>query len=118
MPNPYTFPGLRGAKLPVQLFLNKTPPEKIVKVTCEVIGIEHNAFVGKGRKKEVCEARHIVSYILVNKLSMTLEKAGSQYLGKRDHTTVINSIRKFNNLYETEEDFRNKVHIILDNINV
>ena len=118
MPNPYTFPGLRGAKIPVQLFVYKTPPEKIIKVACEVLGVEYHAFVGKGRRKEVCEARHIVSYILVKKLYMTLERVGSEYLGKRDHTTVINSIRKFNNLYDTEEDFRNKVHIILDNVNV
>jgi chromosomal replication initiator protein len=118
MPNPYTFPGLKGAKIPVQLFVNKTPPDDIIKIACRVLCVEIDDFLSKNRKKEISEARHIVSYLLVKKLGITLEKTGAAYLGNRDHTTVINSLRKFNNLYDTEEDFRNKVHIILDNINV
>jgi chromosomal replication initiator protein len=118
MLNPYTFPGLKGAKIPVQLFVKKTPPNKIIKTTCEVLSIEIDDFMGKNRKKDVCEARHIVCYILVKKLGLTLGNTGLKYLGNRDHSTVINSIRKFNNLYETEESFRNKVHLILDNVNV
>lgn len=116
--NPYVFAGLKGKKLPVQLFINKTSASEVVRVACDVFDIEHNSFVGKGRKREVCEARHIVSYILVKKLGMTLKKVGENYLGKRDHTTVINSLKKYNNLHQTDEEFRNKASLILDKVNV
>lgn len=116
--NAYIIPGLRGAKLPVHLFLNKTTPERVVRATCEVLNVERDDLVGKTRKKEVVEARHIISFILVKRVGLTLKRVGQYYLGGRDHTTVINSIKKFDNLYETEETFRAKVYTITNNISI
>lgn len=116
--NAYIIPGLKGARLPVKLFLDKTTPEKVVKATCEALNIDRSDVVGKTRKKEVVEARHIISFILVKKVGLTLKRVGQYYLGGRDHTTVINSIKKFDNLYQTEEGFRAKVYTITNNISI
>ena len=116
--NPYVFPGLKGAKIPVQFFLTNTTPENVIQATCEVLKIPHNQLVGKTRKREVVEARHIISFILVKKAGMTLEKVGMNYLGGRDHSTVINSLRQFNALFDTEEQFQNKFYSVLNNISI
>lgn len=114
--NPYIIPGLKGAKLPIQIFMNKTTPNRIIEVTCDILQIDKELVAKKGRSRQIAEARHIISYIFVKKLGMTLDKVGKEYLGGRDHSTVINSIRKFNNLYETEDEFKNKVYSIMSNI--
>lgn len=116
--NPYVFPGLKGTRLQVQFFLKETTPEKLIEATCEVLNIEHKQLVGKTRKREVVEARHIISFILVKKAGMTLEKVGMKYLGGRDHSTVINSLRQFNALYDTEEQFQKKFYSVLNNISI
>lgn len=114
--NAYIIPGIRGAKLPVNLFLNRTTAERVVRATCDVLNVDINDLIGKTRKKEVVEARHIISFILVKRVGLTLKTVGQLYLGGRDHTTIINSLKKFDNLYDTEESFRDKVYTITGNI--
>jgi chromosomal replication initiation ATPase DnaA len=49
-------------------------------------------------------------------MGMTLKAVGIEVLGGRDHTTVINSIKKFSNLYETEELFKENSNLIVENL--
>lgn len=114
--SPYIIPGLKGIKLPIYAFMSKTTPEKIIEVTCDVLNLKLEDISKKCRHRQVVEARHIICYILVKKIGMTLDKVGKEYMGGRDHSTVINSIKKFGNLYDTEEEFRNKVYNIMSNI--
>ena len=60
--------------------------------------------------------RHFVSWFLVKQMGMTLKSVGVEVLGGRDHTTVINSIKKFSNLYETEELFKENSNLIVENL--
>jgi hypothetical protein len=50
------------------------------------------------------ELRFIFCFI-AKKLNYTLDEIGD-FLGKRDHTTVIYAIRTFKNLYETDVKFK------------
>ena len=41
---------------------------------------------------------------------------GKNVLGGRDHTTVINNIEAFQNLYDTDDMFRAKADLIIENL--
>lgn len=68
----------------------------------------------KYRIRELVELRCIFSY-LAKKLGYSLKRTG-QFLGNRDHTTILNNLRVFRNLYETDENFKNKYLIIITHI--
>jgi chromosomal replication initiation ATPase DnaA len=100
-------PGLRGAKIPVNVFkpMKGCSIDEIVKVVCDECSTTP-------------EARQIISFIMVKKVRCTLVYVGKVVLGGRDHTTVIHCIRNFENLYETEKGYRDKVERILNRLSV
>ncbi len=118
--SPYVMPGLRGAKIPVNVFkpMKGCSIDEIVKVVCEECSTTPEAIVGKRRNRYIVEARQIISFIMVKKVRCTLVSVGKVVLGGRDHTTVIHCIRNFENLYETEKGYRDKVERILNRLSV
>ena len=68
----------------------------------------------KDRSRELVELRCIFFFI-ARSMKYGLKQLG-RYLGNRDHTTVIHGINTFRNLYETDERFREKYYLIINNI--
>lgn len=66
------------------------------------------------RHREIVELRMIYCYI-ARKLTYTLGQIG-EYLGNRDHTTVIHNTKVFMELYESNELFREKYYKIINHI--
>lgn len=66
------------------------------------------------RFRDLTDLRHIYCYI-ANKMGHSLSEVGKS-LNNRDHTTVINSVRKFKSLIETDKEFREKYIKILNHI--
>lgn len=118
--SPYVMPGLRGAKIPVNVFkpMRGCSTEEIVNVVCEELGTTPEAVRGSRRNRQIVEARQIISFIMVKKVRCTLVYVGQEALGGRDHTTVIHSLRNFENLYETEEGYRDMVNRILNKLSI
>ena len=69
----------------------------------------------KNRTRAIVELRCIFSFI-ARSMGYTYKEIGF-YLGGRDHTTAIYSVKTFKNLYETDECFRSKYFTIINNIN-
>jgi hypothetical protein len=68
----------------------------------------------KIRIRELAELRHIYCF-LARSMNFKLTSIG-MYLGGRDHTTVLNSIMVFKNLYKTDDSFREKFKRITNHI--
>lgn len=60
------------------------------------------------RRKRVVYARHCASYFLRIYTKMTLEEV-AEALGNTDHSTVVNSIKVFHALNDTEDEYSEKV---------
>nr|WP_307909165.1 helix-turn-helix domain-containing protein [Mycoplasmopsis bovis] len=60
--------------------------------------------LGKSRRKDVVLARHIAIWIVKKQLDLSLEQIG-KFFGNRDHSTIINAVRKIEK--ETEQSDRN-----------
>ena len=68
----------------------------------------------KSRKREIVELRMIFCF-LARSMRNTLGTIGD-FLGGRDHTTVIHNITTFVNLMETNEQFKNQFFEIINHI--
>lgn len=67
--------------------------------------------VSKSRKRELVELRMMFCY-LTRSMKYKLETIGD-YLGGKDHTTVMHNVASFINLIETNDNFRSKfLHIL------
>lgn len=88
---------------------NPSSPDEIVMEVCKYYGITVTQLLGRSRKKEIKDPRHVASYILC-KCGYSLKAVG-KILGNRDHTTIINSrdrvIYDLENMPEGDRNFIN-----------
>ncbi|NLW29732.1 MAG: chromosomal replication initiator protein DnaA [Erysipelothrix sp.] len=64
---------------------------KIKRVVCDYYGITKTQLVSKVRTKQIANARHIAIHLSRKHLDLPFVKIGEEF-GKRDHSTVINSV--------------------------
>lgn len=62
----------------------------------------------RSRRKRVVFARHCACYFLRHYTRMTLEEI-AESVGNCDHSTVVNSIKVFHNLNDTDQEYHLKV---------
>jgi hypothetical protein len=68
----------------------------------------------KDRTRSIVELRCIFFFI-ARSMKYPLKHLGN-YMGGRDHTTVMHGITTFRNLYETDPLFRDKYYLIINQI--
>lgn len=89
----------------------------IINKVSEIYGHSPSMVCGQLRWKKLVEARMIIAHILRNDkyLEMSLKSIGFM-LGRRDHTTIIHSIRSIEDRIEVYPDFRLKVIDIYEKV--
>jgi chromosomal replication initiator protein len=85
----------------------------IINKTCQYFNIAKAEVLGKSRKKEIVEARMIAIYLIRDILSLPLQSIGSLF-GGRDHTTIINSRNKIEELLSSSARTKIQVNDIKD----
>ena len=71
---------------------------------------------GQRRSKNLAKARQVSMYLMRNLTNLSLVDIGSQYEG-RNHSTVLTSIRKVEDLIKTDPEISATVRDISSNIN-
>jgi chromosomal replication initiation ATPase DnaA len=94
--------------------------EFIIHLVAAERGCDVKDIVGTARRFYVVTTRHIIMKIL--RQTFADRRRGVYYrvgmktigkmLGKRNHSTVINGVKAFNNLYDTEVEMRDSYHVI------
>jgi len=84
-------------------------PDDIIKAVCNFFNISISDIIGKSRMKNVVLPRQITIYLMRNLTSLSLKEIGNLF-GK-DHTTIIHSIEKIQDLKKDR-----KVKDIIDRI--
>lgn len=89
--------------------------KELMVIVCESFGVSKEDLVGSSRLKRIATARHAYCY-LCNKLDpyCTLKKIGDS-LG-RDHSTVVNSCRKCDDLRATDYHFAATFDVCLEKV--
>ncbi len=100
--------------------ITQTPLEtfsfnKILKSVAEFYEIEEKDIISKSRKRELVKSRQIIIYLLRKELSYSYPHIGKK-IGKKDHTTIIHSYRKIEKKIKEDEDIREEIYLIRENI--
>ena len=108
--SPYSYAGIRISDLPPNIrrvirMRTRIYSQAIISEAIEkVSGVDFSMLAHKTRKHSVVYARHIYCFQMRDKTNLSLKEIG-QTLGGRDHTTVVNSVRVYHNLNETDDTF-------------
>lgn len=98
-------------------FNKQITEEELFEIIEKKSGISKIKIISPCRKREYVDMRQLVAYILRTNFNRTLSSVG-ETLGDRDHTTIVNSIRKFHNLYETNSYYKNTCDNIFKTIKI
>ena len=122
--NPYVFPGLKLTQRERENFKNnqrslryRISKDEILEIIAEECCIKVSDIADKTRKREVINGRFIFCGIMKEHFGYSLKKIG-EFVGGRDHTTVIHSIEKYHDRYQTEEHYRMIVNNIYNKIGI
>ena len=116
--NPYIIPGLKNIKVPARYLnlVSKITIDSVLNTVCEVYCVDKKLLPAKTRKRNIVEARHMISWILVKRVGMSMSSVGRDILGGRDHTTIINSLKVYSNLYDTDDSFKAKSNLVMEKL--
>ncbi len=77
-------------------------PESVISAVCTYYRVNKTDLVGKCKKKELVLPRQICCYLMCEVLSLPLISIG-KYLGNRDHTTIMYSRNKVEEMMKTND---------------
>lgn len=110
--------------MPIDIILAERVISRIVNITPKVMSIEFirdtvcdffklsvDAISTKSRKLEVVQARQIAMYLSKNLTKNSLSTIGN-YIGQRDHATVLHACKKVMDLMDTDKHFKKNVEEI------
>lgn len=83
-------------------------PETIISGVCGYYKFKKDDLLGKGKKADLVKARQICAYLMCDLLSLPLVSIGN-LLGGRDHTTIMYSRDKIENLIKYNEKIAKEV---------
>lgn len=87
---------------------NDLKAKDVIRVVTDYYGLTKQQLLGKTRTKNVSNARHIAMYLCRKHLDLTYDEIGEQFGGK-DHSTVISSCQKIENLVKTDASYEKAV---------
>ena len=82
--------------------------DEIIKKVADYYGVEVAAVNTRSRKREVALVRQVSMYFAKKYLDMSNAKIG-QYIGQRDHATVIHACKVVADLADTDKQFRTEL---------
>jgi chromosomal replication initiator protein len=85
--------------------------DAIIKKVADYYGVEVESINTRSRKREVVLVRQVAMYMSKKYLDISTSKIG-QYIGNRDHATVVHACKAIANLAETDKQFRNELNEI------
>jgi len=122
--NPYVFPGLKLTQRERENFKNnqrslryRISKDEILEIIAEECCIKVSDIADRTRKREVINGRFIFCGIMKEHFGYSLKKIG-EFVGGRDHTTVIHSIEKYHDRYRNEEHYRMLVNNVYNKIGI
>lgn len=117
--SPYVFPGIKKEDIPKN-FTNprrtKITPTEVLEIIGEHHSIAVQDIMRKYNKREVSEARHIFCKLMRSEFKYSLESIGG-FLNGRDHTTVLHSIKTFDDRSQVEQGYLEDYEKIVEKVN-
>lgn len=100
----------------VQNDINSTHIEKVKNTVAAYFNINVRDLSASSRKQEIVYARMITIYLLRNVIKLPLKKIG-EYLGGRDHATILHAIDKITKSLNEDALVRQDIDYLIEKIN-
>lgn len=120
--NPYIFPGLKLTQKEREELKNsqrslryKMSKDEILQIIAQECAIDVEDIASKTRKTEVVNGRFIFCGVMKEYFGYSLKKIG-EFVGNRDHTTIIHSIKTYKDRYKNEEHYKGMVDRVYNRI--
>lgn len=91
-------------------------PEAIIRETANYYQLKETDIRGQNRSKNISTARQISMYLIRTLTNLSLNDIGAEY-ENRNHSTVLSSIRRIEDLIKTDPETAAVVRDITSNIN-
>jgi chromosomal replication initiator protein len=120
---PYVFPGLKLDEIDsknnpfIKTIKRRITEDELFEIIKNESGFTKENLKSSSRKRELVDMRQLISFVLKTDFNRTLSSIGKT-LGDRDHTTILHSIRKFYDLYETNTSYKNTCNNILESVGI
>ena len=88
----------------------------IIDEVCKFYNIEPATLRGQGRSKDISLARQIAMYLIRRMTNLSLKEIGREF-DNRDHTTVLHSIERIEDLSKSDPEKSEIIKDIIANIN-
>ena len=115
--SPYVYPGIKNTAdyIKVRKFdRDKITKEEILLIVSEHCSVSSTRILTRIRKREVVDARHM--YIAVMRKIFRYPVTEIGRMVDRDHTTILDSLKKFNNRYKCYDDYKDVADSIFNKI--
>lgn len=83
-------------------------PNDVLEAVSRAFGVSNERLLGRERTREVALPRQVAMYLLREEGGVSLPQIG-EFVGGRDHTTVIYACEKVTDMMETDDRFRRQI---------
>ena len=90
-------------------------PDDVLQAVSRTFGVSEERLLGRERTREVALPRQIAMYLMREEGGVSLPQIGD-FIGGRDHTTVLYACDKVNDLMETDDRLRRQVSQIREQL--
>jgi hypothetical protein len=91
---------------------DKVKIEILINIITKAVGIDRDVLFTKSRKRHLSDTRHLLAFLIKRETELSLANIGK--IINRDHATVLNSVKVWNNLLETDKNYRIRTRTIAD----
>ena len=106
----------RAIKDVIRIGIAIPTPEAIIKESARYYGLNEDDLRGQSRAKNTAMARQVSMYLMRTLTNISLQEIGAEY-ENRNHSTVLSSIRKVEDLLRSDPKMAATVRDITSNIN-
>lgn len=118
--SPYVIPGLKRENISIEKYPFMTNPERsllskeeILQIIASEVGVSMERIFSSCKETDFVFARHI--YTKIQKMNGRNLVQIAREIDK-DHTTIIHSLRTFNDRYQVDTEYREKANKIFNKI--
>ncbi|MCD7806493.1 MAG: chromosomal replication initiator protein DnaA [Lachnospiraceae bacterium] len=87
-------------------------PEIILQVVCDHYNVSEQSVLSSKKTRDIAMTRQIIMYLCREYINDMSLKQIAEFLGKKDHTTIMHGIEKVENDMQTDARFKNNIETI------
>ncbi len=91
--------------------------QTIRRTVCDYLNVDETSLESKSRKREIVDARQISMYLAKEYTSKSLSTIG-QFIGKKDHSTVLHAYKSVRNMMDTNKKFRETIEELCSRLGI